>query len=293
MRVQTKPEEELNQGCEKTKMSVDWSELPPEIIQTISQKLTIYADYIRFRSISHTFLSSIPKTPHHLPPQLPCLLLSHQSFFNISTHKTHLFNLPLPSHRTRICASSHGWLIILNETPQIRLFNPLTCVTLFLPPIHTFPNVMTVPVQFSGDIHYVVFSGEDMLLVNRVLEEDFSDEPNYDMLVYRTVGFTVFKMDWNAMAWNRIEALGDKALFVGVNSSMCFSAGDFVGCCGDCIYFTDDYSEDNHDDACGKHDFGIFRLYDGIIDPLLPSYSRNSYSRLECPLPIWISPNPC
>lgn len=410
MRVQTKPEEELNQGYEKTKMSVDWSELPPEIIQTISQKLTIYADYIRFRSISHTFLSSIPKTPHHLPPQLPCLLLSHQSFFNISTHKTHLFNLPLPSHRTRICASSHGWLIILNETPQIRLFNPLTCVTLFLPPIHTFPNVvsfdysnigreysvtndsylrffslrqmcddfiakivfstspslsdefvalaivdvyscnnlafckkgydswifltkkndyyfwedvvyynglfyavskggtiavcdvnshrvsifqMTVPVQFSGDIHYVVFSGEDMLLVNRILEEDFSDEPNYDMLVYRTVGFTVFKMDWNAMAWNRIEALGDKALFVGVNSSMCFSAGDFVGCCGDCIYFTDDYSEGNHDDACGKHDFGIFRLYDGIIDPLLPSYSRNSYSLLECPLPIWISPNPC
>jgi hypothetical protein len=148
---------------------------------------------------------------------------------------------------------------------------------------------MTVSVEFSGDIHYVVFSGEDMLLVNRILEEEFSDEFDYDMFMYRTVGFEVFKMDWNVMTWNRIETLGDKALFVGVNSSMCFSAGDFVGCCADCIYFTDDYLEANHDDACGKHDFGIFRLYNGIID----SYSRNLYSRLGCPLPIWISPNPC
>jgi hypothetical protein len=387
----------------KKKMSVEWTELPPEIIETISKKLTIYADYLRFRCISRTFLSSIPKNPLHLPPQLPCLILSHQSFFDLSTHKTHLFNHPLPSHnRTRFCGSSHGFLVILDQTPQIRIFNPITHVTLFLPPINTFPNVIsfdysnigreyfvrnpsgdlvyfnlkqmcnsfirkivlssspsqndefiafaivasndtnnlafckkgydswillseeiyhfwedvvyhnglfyavskggtiavcdievprvsiihtTASVEFNGDIFYTVFSGEEMLLVTRILEQDFSDAG--DMFVYRTVGFEVFKMDWNVMTWNKIETLGDKALFVGGNSSVCFSANDFVGCCADCIYFTDDYSESNHDDVRGKHDFGIFRLRDWTVDPLLPSYSR-----LGCPLPVWISPNP-
>ncbi|CAI8600164.1 unnamed protein product [Vicia faba] len=390
-------------------MDVSWTALPPEIIETISQKLPIYTDYIRFRSVCRTWFSSLPKTPLHLPPQLPWLIFSQQSFFDISTHKTHLINLPLSSHRTRICGSSHGFLIILNETPQIRLFNPLTGASLFLPPLHTFPNVVSfdysnigreyfvrnpngdlgffnlkqmcnyfirkivlssspqndhfvafaivdgynnlafckkgydswifmsdeifqfwedvvyhqglfyavskggmivvcdvdiprvsvietnVPVEFSGDIFYVVFSGEEMLLVTRSLGQEFSDggiESN-DMFVYKTVGFEVFKMDWNVMAWEKIETLGDRALFVGGNSSLCFSAVDFVGCCADCIYFTDDYSESNHDDAYGKHDFGVFRLLDQIIDPLLPSYPRNSYSWLGWPLPIWVSPNPC
>ncbi|XP_027190962.1 F-box protein At2g26160-like [Cicer arietinum] len=397
------------------KMTAEWSELPPEIVETISIKLTIYSDYIRFRSVCRNWLSSVPKTPLHLPPQLPCLILSHQSFFNISTEKTHLFNLPLPSSsfslRTRICGSSHGWLIIIDETPHIRLFNPVTCVTLFLPPNHTFPNVISFnssdigreylvtnpnsgfcylnlrqmcktfvrkivlswsptksddftafaivglnnlafckkgydswilltnevyfwedavyhnglfyavskegmiavcdvdvrrvsifgpmpPIQFGGDIHYAVFSGEDLLLVTRDLEQEFSDMVdecyNY-MSMYRTVGFMVFKMDWNVMAWRRIETLCDKALFIGANSSMCFSAADFVGCRADCIYFTDDYSDSNHDDAVAKHDFGIFRLSDESIEPL-PCYPRNSYPRFGWPFgpfPIWISPNPC
>ncbi|XP_061361303.1 F-box protein SKIP23-like [Gastrolobium bilobum] len=390
-------------------MGVEWAELQPEIVELISKSLTIYADYLRFRCVCHSWRSSLPKTPLHLPPQLPWLMLSSRAFFDLSNNKTHLLNLPLSSHRTRICGSSHGWLVILDETPEVRLLNPITRATIALPPLYTFPNVTsfnysnigreylirnpyggvdafnlrqmcnsflrkvvlssspsqsdddftafaiaghnnlafcrkgydswvfvieelyswedavhhnglffavskggiiavcdvdgsfpphvsiiqtTAPMQFSGDIHYIVFSGEDMLLVTRILEHDFSDEGDESNLVYRTVGFEIFKMNWSLLKWQKIETLGDRMLFIGGNSSLSFSASDFVGCFADCIYYTDDYSESNHDDAYGKHDLGIFRLWDQSIEPL-PCYPRNSYSRLGWPLPIWVSPNPC
>ena len=153
--------------------------------------------------------------------------------------------------------------------------------------------IQTSPFQFAGDIHYAVFSGEDMLLVSRILELEFDDDDagGESNLVYRTAGFDVFKMNWDALRWQKIETLGDRALFIGGNSSLSLSAAS-VGCLGDCIYFTDDYSDFNYDDACGKHDLGIFRLWDQGIEPL-PCYPRNSYSRLGWPLPIWVSPNPC
>ncbi|KAJ1427369.1 F-box protein [Sesbania bispinosa] len=208
-------------------------------------------------------------------------MLSPQAFFHLSSNKTHLLphNLPLLSHRTRICGSSHGWLVILDETPEVHLLNPVTRATLALPPMHIFPNVVsfrystigreylnddfvafaivgqnkpnlafcrkgsdswdflgqelddwedvvysgelfftvskrgnvamcggedslsfsrvlilrTTPLmQNSGDINYVVFSGKDMLLVTRVLEQELFDVGEESNLMYRTVGFEVF-----------------------------------------------------------------------------------------------------
>ncbi|RYR48717.1 hypothetical protein Ahy_A07g034782 isoform B [Arachis hypogaea] len=129
-----------------------------------------------------------------------------------------------------------------------------------------------------------------MMLVSRILEQEFDDAGGESNLVYRTVGFEIFEMNWCAFKWQKVESLGDRALFIGGNSSLSLVAAS-VGCLGDCIYFTDDYSDFNYDDACGKHDLGIFRLWDQGIEPL-PCYPRNSYSRLGWPLPIWVSPNP-
>ncbi|KAF1865315.1 hypothetical protein Lal_00004689 [Lupinus albus] len=396
-------------------MSVEWVELPFEILESISKLFSFYTDYLRLRAVCHSWRSSLPKNPLHLPTQLPCLMLSPRAFFHLPNHKTHLLNLPEPSNGIRYCGSSHGWLVILDETPNVRLLNPVTRETLHLPELNTFPDVVsfsysnigreylvtnphggvhalnlsemrncyvkkivlssspclqsgddfaafaivgkgqhnlgfckkgndcwgfvmsdelycwedvvyqnglfyavtkegtiavcdiygygppqvtviqtTAPFEFCGDIYYVVFSGVDMLLVARILEQEFDnnddggDEYN---LVYRTVGFDVFKMNWSEMKWEKIESLGDRVLFLGGNSSLCLIASDFVGCLKDCIYFTDDYSDSNYDDACGKHDVGVFSLWDQSIE-LLPCYPRNSYSRLGWPLPIWVSPNP-
>ncbi|CAK7346085.1 unnamed protein product [Dovyalis caffra] len=393
-------------------MAVDWTQLPPEIIEIISRKVTIYSDYLHFQAVCHTWKSSIPKTPNHLPPQLPWLLLpqsqsnqsSYRGFFDLSTKKFHFLNLPEASHRKKHCGSSHGWLIILDDSPSILVINPLTRRKIHLPAISSFPNVVSfdyanvgreyllvkpqgerytaslrqmrdgfikklvmsssplekkgdffvamailcstgdlaycrngderwniienvhsfsedviyfnglfyavnkagqiavcdvsgdspkvsiieTPQQSGGDMQYLVSSGDELLLVTRYLDLDVE----FDDFIYTTMRFEVFKLDLNGPRWERVRSLGDLMLFIGENSSLALPASGFSGCMGDCIYYTDDYSATNYDFHVGEHDMGIFRIWDGSIEPL-PCYPRNSYSRLQRPPPLWISPNPC
>ncbi|KDP36858.1 hypothetical protein JCGZ_08149 [Jatropha curcas] len=396
-------------------MAVDWTQLPPELVETISKSLTIYADYLHFRAVCRTWRSSIPRTPNHLPPQLPWLMLpqsqsdqSHRAFFNLSTNRFHFLNLPEASHRKRHCGSSHGWLIILDDSPIILLINPLTRAKLSLPPVSSFPNVVSfnysdigreyalrnslgdrctrslrqmrdwfikkvilscspltegnfvamailnqtgdlaycrngdqswtiienaryfsedvvcfnglfyavnkagqiavcdvngdspevwfieTPRQHGGDLQYLVSSENELLLVTRYLDLEFEvDHPDMQPhLIYRTMRFEVSRLEWGGPRWARMRSLGDKALFIGENTSLSLSANDFFGCMGNCIYYTDDYSDTNYDDHFGEHDLGIFKLWDGSIESL-PCYPRHSRSRLRWPPPLWVSPNPC
>ncbi|KAJ9165904.1 hypothetical protein P3X46_020719 [Hevea brasiliensis] len=396
-------------------MTVDWTQLPPELIETISKSITVYADYLHSRAVCRTWRSSIPKNPYHLPPQLPWLMLpqsqynqSHRAFFNLSTNKFHFLNLPEASHRNRHCGSSHGWLIILDDSPLVLLINPLTRAKFSLPPLTSFPNVvsfnysdigreyalqnssgdrytrslrqmrdwfikkvvlsssplkasnfvaMTIlnqtgdlaycrngnqswtiienarsfcedvvcfngffyavnksgqiaicdvtsdspevsfietPRQAGGDMQYLVSSADELLLVTRYLDLEFEvDHPDRQQyIMYRTIRFEVFRLDWSGPRWVRVRSLGDKVLFIGENTSLSLSATDFSGCMGNCIYYTDDYSDTNYDGHFGEHDLGIFKLLDGSIEPL-PCYPRNFHSRLRWPPPLWVSPNPC
>lgn len=397
-------------------MAADWTQLPPELVESISKKLKIYADYLRFRGVCHSWQACVPKSPQHLPPQLPWLMLpqsqpnqSHRAFYNLSNSRVHFLHLPEASHRKRRCGSSHGWLVILEETPSVLLVNPLTRVKRHLPPLSTFPNVVSFdhsqigreyvlrslsgelytrsliqmrdsfvkklvlsssPLQQEGfialtivnqsgdlafcregdqnwtfidearcysedavflngllyavdnhgmvaecdvegpfpvvriiqtprledaDMRYLVNSGPDLLLVSRYLDVDHdivSDDANVN---YRSVGFDVFRMNWMGPRWEKVEHLGDRMLFIGENSSFSLLASDFPGCVGNCIYFTDDYSELNYESGVGGYDSGIFRLWDGTIQEL-PPYPRNSDYQLHWPpgsLPLWVIPNPC
>lgn len=122
--------------------TVDWSELPPELLHTISTNLTILLDYVRFRSVCVNWRLSAPKTPTHLPCQLPWLMLPksrtqnthRRGFYSLSDNKVYFLNLPEVSNRRRRCGSSHGWLVILDETPAVFLLNPLTRSKVNLPP---------------------------------------------------------------------------------------------------------------------------------------------------------------
>ncbi|MCI01341.1 F-box protein SKIP23-like, partial [Trifolium medium] len=125
-------------------MGVDLSELPQDIVESISKRLTVYVDYLRFRCVCRSWNSFLPKTPLHLPPQLPWLMLSHKSFFNLSTNKIHRLNLPPRSGPTRICGSSHGWIVILEETAELTLLNPITRATISLPSLQTFPELVAM-----------------------------------------------------------------------------------------------------------------------------------------------------
>ncbi|XP_034675006.1 F-box protein SKIP23-like [Vitis riparia] len=387
----------------------DWSQLHPELLDFIAKKFKIYTDYVRFRAVCHNWRASVPKTPHHLPTQLPWLMLpqsqphhTHRPFFSLSLNKFHFLHLPEASHRRRRRGSSHGWLLILDEAPEIFLLNPLTRSKVHLPPLSTFPNVVRfnfadvgreyalrtssgnvytrslkkmrdsfikktilssspangsdfiavvilnqtgdlalcrksddswtfledaqsysedvifhrglfyavnkygsiavcdvsgssprvsiieMPQQFGGDLQYLVESGEELLLVTRYLDLTYDVEPDQTSLIYRTTRFQVCRLDSKAPRWEVVSSLGDRALFLGENLSLSLSSVDFPGCKGNCIYYTDDYSEDNYDGIGGEQDLGIFNLEDGSIEPL-----PCSHFRIRWPPPLWVTPNPC
>ncbi|XVF35887.1 hypothetical protein REPUB_Repub19eG0010000 [Reevesia pubescens] len=397
-------------------MGVDWSNLRPELLESISENLKIYIDYLRFRAVCRSWRFSIPKTPFHLPPQLPWLMLppsqshqiqSHRAFYDISANKLRFLSLPDSSNpNKRHCGSSHGWLIILDESPNILLLNPLSKAKLHLPLLSTFPNVesfnysdigkeyslrspsgdryslnlrqmrdsfikkivlsanpskdlnfvaiailnqtgelayckngdeswrfiqgsqsysedviyfnglcyavnkqggivtcnvrhdsprvsfIETPRQLGGDMQYLVHSEDELLLVTRYLDLEINVEPDQSYLIYRTKRFEVSRLVWSGPHWERVKSLNDKMLFIGENSSLSLSASDFTGCMGNCIYFTDDYSETNYDGAFGEHDIGIYKLWDGGIEPL-PCYPRNSFFQSPWPTPLWVTPSPC
>nr|GLL30495.1 F-box protein SKIP23-like [Ipomoea trifida] len=130
-------------------MSVDpdWANLPPELLDSIAKKLRIHKDYVRFRAVCASWRGSALKTPTHLPCQFPWLMLSQRQssrlgFFSPLDDKFHFLILPEASNRRRRCGSSHGWLVILDESPSVFIINPLTRAKLNLPPLSRFPNVL-------------------------------------------------------------------------------------------------------------------------------------------------------
>lgn len=147
-------------------------------------------------------------------------------------------------------------------------------------------KIIQTPRQVGADMQYLVSSGDDLLLISRYLDLDYDSDSVEEL--YRTVGFEVFSMDWGGPRWEKVNDLGDRMLFIGQNSSLSFSASDFPGSVGNCIYFTDDYSELNYESAFAECDSGIFRLSDRSIEG-----QWNSRSREHWPTPIWVSPDPC
>lgn len=76
------------------------------------------------------------------------------------------------------------------------------------------------------------------------------------LLVQLNIGckFIVFKLDWGRLAWDEIKSLGDEAIFLTCDESVCIRAGDSAIYKRNCIYFTDDvFSVSGH-----KEDFGIY-----------------------------------
>ncbi|KAF5740910.1 F-box protein SKIP23-like [Tripterygium wilfordii] len=131
-------------------MAVDWTQLPPELVERISKSVTILRDYVCLRAVCRPWRSSIPPNPNHLRLQLPWLLLpqsdpnqSHRPFFDLSTNKFYSLYLPEISPTMRQCGSSHGWLIIVDDTPDIFIIKPLTRAKINLPSFLTSPSVVS------------------------------------------------------------------------------------------------------------------------------------------------------
>ncbi|XP_058068536.1 F-box protein SKIP23-like [Magnolia sinica] len=125
----------------------DWSQLQNELLRTIAELLSANRDYLAFRATCKSWRSAVEEMPLHYPYQLPLLMLPYDknvkaySAFSLSDNK--IFYLKLSEvPGLRYCGSSNGWLVAVDETPAIHLFNPFTKSQIELPPITTFSEVL-------------------------------------------------------------------------------------------------------------------------------------------------------
>ncbi|CAL1363764.1 unnamed protein product [Linum trigynum] len=109
-------------------------------------------------------------------------------------------------------------------------------------------------------------------------------------LLPRTAGFAVFKLNEDVLDWEKVESIGDYALFLGIESGppVFVSPDDYPGCRVNCIYFTDDGSEFHKDDCHGGYDIGVY----DIGEDCLETFScRGLYDPiLIWPPPVWVFP---
>lgn len=145
---------------------------------------------------------------------------------------------------------------------------------------------------------YLVESSGDLLLVIRVFgnfvnsegvaikEADLLDAEDTQPLVcpYRTKQFLVYKLDSTRNAWEKVESLPDRAIFLGGNHSLSLAISDLQGCESNTIYYTDDnWDQMNEDYLYGGHDMGAFNLTHGNSE----AFSQYCFGRIDPP-PFWI-----
>eukprot|EP00268_Persea_americana_P024489 TRINITY_DN2389_c0_g1_i3.p1 TRINITY_DN2389_c0_g1~~TRINITY_DN2389_c0_g1_i3.p1 ORF type:complete len:398 (-),score=40.33 TRINITY_DN2389_c0_g1_i3:325-1518(-) len=133
-------------------------------------------------------------------------------------------------------------------------------------------------------------ASESLFIVRRLAQVDFDGGATY---IYTTYDFQVYELELQQQGEGKsveVESLGDRVMFLGLNSSMLVMASQFSGLQGNCIYFTHDWGPQNlyeYKLPSANADMGIFNMEDRTIPPLFPNRAHPSFSP-----PIWITPPP-
>ncbi|XP_042519326.1 putative F-box protein At5g55150 [Macadamia integrifolia] len=130
-------------------------------------------------------------------------------------------------------------------------------------------------VELSGELHMVM--------------RNFKNIGPYSSPQSRTTDFKIYKLDSRNKQWVEVESLGDRALFVGNNSTFAISVSDHPEFQSNCIYFTDDYSLFYK--FGGGGDIGIFNYTDHTIQPCYPGHHHHHDIISDFSPPLWISPS--
>ncbi|GLT70668.1 hypothetical protein SLA2020_427300 [Shorea laevis] len=124
-----------------------WAELPWDLVRAISEHLKSYVDYVRVGAVCSSWNSALPKRPTHQFNQIPWLMLPFddetqtlRSFYSIIDDKVYHLELSETSGKW-FRGSCYGWLVTVEMSPALHLFNPLTKIQIALPPLHSFPDI--------------------------------------------------------------------------------------------------------------------------------------------------------
>lgn len=152
---------------------------------------------------------------------------------------------------------------------------------------------------FGGDKKFLVDSDGELLLVDMYLSVGPADDLGYNegfefyeefdcFMSERTMKFKVFRLDENVGKWIDMSDLGDKMLFLGDNCTFTASASEIFSddmCKGNCIFFTDQYSNREDDGVWKNRNVGVFDLESGSIGPI---GIHIAYSKMFWPPPDWV-----
>ncbi|KAL5717495.1 hypothetical protein ACHQM5_010484 [Ranunculus cassubicifolius] len=129
-----------------------------------------------------------------------------------------------------------------------------------------------------------------LLLVIRFLYDHGRFQAGFERNSYRTTRFEVFKLDFDAHKWVKVNNLGeDHALFLGTNQAFTLRTSDVPGCKENCIYFSDDHLDYVfYNEPTGGYDIGVFDLRYGTTAKCYPCDA--SFIK---PSPVWFTTASC
>ncbi|CAL8164021.1 unnamed protein product [Prunus armeniaca] len=151
----------------------------------------------------------------------------------------------------------------------------------------TEPHVsLLVPMDPDTDNKsYLVQSSKgDLLLVRKFKRVKYCKQ------FMKSLNFKFFKFEsahGERPQWVEIESIGNEALFLGTNQSICVSALDFPGCQPNSLYFTDDCVDVEYHKPKGPHDMGTFDLEKRSMG----THYCLDRSQKHVPPTIWILPS--
>ncbi|TXG50257.1 hypothetical protein EZV62_022781 [Acer yangbiense] len=123
-----------------------------------------------------------------------------------------------------------------------------------------------VPLAFCKKFYLVESAGKILVVGRRLRYERTQTYADYGTTAFRVVEVDLSR---NENEWSPVENLGNRALFVGDNSSLSVQVFDNSNFKPNCIYFTDDwkdqYFSSRFPEGVGR-DMGIYNLQDGSIE---------------------------
>lgn len=186
------------------------------------------------------------------------------SWTRINGWEGHVFDIAYHSMRTRLYV-----VATLGTIYECDISNDVLC------PV-TLSHVTTFPSEEFGCscvpwAYLVEWGCDSLLMITRERQYFKKRDDEYARYgPYRTSGFQCFVFGLDDGKWSKITCLGDKAVFLGFNSSFAIDSGEGVK--PNCIYFTDDIYEPYRglpDDGGG--DVGIYHVFSGRIEAIFGS----------------------
>lgn len=164
----------------------NWSDAPAEIIEAIAERLASIEDCASFRGVCRSWRSAVLNLPLSdiSSKSLPWIMFPRYSsrqghtFWSVSMKKFYKLNLPDGTGRV-LSGSQYGYLV-LSRGPHLEIFNPLTSVSLPLPPLSTLRgytsdgsysfNKIILAASHAKDrfLVFVIFSGKGKLAFTRL-----------------------------------------------------------------------------------------------------------------------------